>query len=107
MSVEFTPSAWRRAGESYERAGADLVDSVVRHLSVLDVSQIGCDRGGHLVDQALSLVVPAVKDAFDAACRDLADSMSEVGRAMVETGEAYAQVEQTAVDLATSIGEVS
>lgn len=104
--VRFSPSAWQKAGGAYEQAGSALVASVTSHLSVLDVSQIGCDKGSHLIDQALSLVIPAVKDAFDAACRDLADNMTGIGRAMTETGVAYEQVEQANVELARLIGEV-
>lgn len=104
--IRFSPSAWQKAGVAYEQAGADLVVAVTSHLSVLDVSQIGCDKGSHLIDQALSLVIPAVKDAFDAACRDLADNMTGVGAAMTETGDAYEQVEQANVELARLVGEV-
>jgi hypothetical protein len=104
--IRFSPSAWQRAGGAYEQAGADLVAAVTSHLSVLDVSQIGCDKGSHLIDQALSLVIPAVKDAFDAACRDLADNMTGIGEAMTETGAAYEQVEQANVELARMIGQV-
>lgn len=101
--IRFTPSAWDSAGKAYEHAGAELVSGVVNHLSVLDVSQIGCDKGSHLVDQALSLVIPAVKEAFDAACRDLADNMAGIGAAMSETGVAYRQLEETQVELASQI----
>jgi hypothetical protein len=104
--IRFSPSAWQKAGGAYEQAGADLVAAVTSHLSVLDVSQIGCDKGSHLIDQALSLVIPAVKDAFDAACRDLADNMTGIGEAMTETGAAYEQVEQANVELARMIGQV-
>jgi hypothetical protein len=101
--IRFTPAAWHEAGRRYEQAGADLVAGVVNHLSVLDVSQIGCDKGSHLVDQALSLVVPAVKDAFDAACRDLADNMAGIGEAMSSTGAVYEQLEETQAELARQI----
>ena len=101
--IRFTPSAWGSAGKAYEQAGAELVSGVVDHLSVLDVSQIGCDKGSHLVDQALSLVIPAVKEAFDAACRDLADNMAGIGAAMSETGVAYRQLEEAQVELASQI----
>lgn len=101
--IRFTPSVWQEAGRRYEQVGADLVAGVASHLSVLDVSQIGCDKGSHLVDQALSLVIPAVKDAFDAACRDLADSMAGIGEAMSDTGAAYQQVEAANVDLVSQI----
>ena len=104
--IRFSPSAWQKAGDAYEQGGTDLVASVVGHLSVLDVSRIGCDKGSHLIDQALSLVIPAVKDAFDAACRDLADNITGIGEAMTETGVAYEQVEQANVELARLIGEV-
>jgi hypothetical protein len=104
--IRFSPSAWQKAGGAYEQAGSDLVAGVVSHLSVLDVSQIGCDKGSHLIDQALSLVIPAVKDAFDAACSDLADDMTGIGQAMTETGVAYERVEQANVELARLIGEV-
>ena len=103
--LRFTPSAWESAGSAYEQAGADLVSGVANHLSVLDVSQIGCHKGSHLVDQALSLVIPAVKEAFDAACRDLADNMADIGAAMTETAAAYEQVEQANVDLVSRISE--
>lgn len=103
--IRFTPSAWQKAGSAYEQAGADLVSAVITHLSVLDVAQIGCDKGSHLIDQALSLVIPAVKDAFDAACRDLADNMTGIGQAMVETGAAYAQLEDSQADLAATISQ--
>ena len=103
--IRFTPSAWEGAGSAYEQAGADLVSGVANHLSVLDVSRIGCDKGSHLVDQALSLVIPAVKEAFDAACRDLADNMADIGAAMTETAAAYEQVEQANVDLVSRISE--
>ena len=99
----FTPSVWQEAGRRYEQAGADLVSGVVNHLSVLDVSQIGCDKGSHLVDQALSLVIPAVKEAFDAACRDLADNMAGIGEAMNDTGVAYQQLEAGQAALASQI----
>jgi hypothetical protein len=101
--IRFTPSVWESAGKAYEQAGAELVSGVVSHLSVLDVSQIGCDKGSHLVDQALSLVIPAVKEAFDAACRDLADNMAGIGEAMTDTGVAYQQLEETQVELASQI----
>lgn len=101
--IGFTPSAWQKAGSAYEQAGADLVTAVVTHLTVLDVSQIGCDKGSHLIDQALALVIPAVKEAFDAACRDLADNMTGIGQAMVETGAAYAEFEQSQAELASTI----
>ena len=101
--IRFTPSVWQEAGRRYEKAGADLVSGVVSHLSVLDVSQIGCDKGSHLVDQALSFVIPAVKEAFDAACRDLADNMAGIGEAMTDTGVAYEQLEETQAELAGQI----
>ena len=101
--ITFTPSVWREAGRRYEQAGADLVSGVVNHLSVLDVSQIRCDKGSHLVDQALSLVIPAVKEAFDAACRDLADNMAGIGEAVRDTGAAYQRLEETQVELARQI----
>jgi hypothetical protein len=103
--IRFTPSVWQEAGRRYEEAGADLVSGVVHHLSVLDVSQIGCDKGSHLVDQALSLVIPAVKEAFDAACRDLADNMTGIGEAMGDTGTAYQQLEETQAELARQISQ--
>ena len=105
--IRFTPSAWESAGRMYEQAGSDLVSGVVNHLSVLDVAQIGCEKGSHLVDQALSLVVPAVKEAFDAACRDLADNMAGIGEAMTETGAAYRELEEVQVELASQISEGS
>jgi len=101
--IRFSPSAWQGAGRAYEQAGADLVSAVTAHLSALDVSQIGCEHGSHLIDQALSLVIPAVKEAFDAACRDLADNMTGIGEAMVETGTAYEQLEAAQTQLASSI----
>ena len=101
--IRFSASVWQEAGRRYEQAGADLVSGVVHHLSVLDVAEIGCDKGSHLVDQALSLVIPAVKEAFDAACRDLADNMTGVGEAMDETGVAYRQLEEAQAELAASI----
>jgi len=103
--IRFTPSVWQEAGRRYEQAGADLVSGVVSHLSVLDVSQIGCDNGSHLVDQALSLVIPGVEEAFDAACRDLADNMAGIGEAMSDTGAAYQQLEETQVALASQISQ--
>lgn len=103
--IRFTPSVWQEAGRRYEQAGNDLVSGVVNHLSALDVSQIGCDKGSHLVDQALSLVVPAVKEAFDAACRDLADNMVGIGEAMGDTGAAYQQLEATQAELARQISQ--
>jgi hypothetical protein len=105
--IRFTPSAWENAGRTYEQAGADLVSGVVNHLAVLDVALIGCEKGSHLVDQALSLVVPAVKEAFDAACRDLADNMAGIGEAMTETGAAYRELEQTQAELASRISQGS
>jgi hypothetical protein len=101
--IRFTPSVWQEAGRRYEQAGADLVSGVVSHLSVLDVSQIGCDKGSHLVDQALSFVIPAVTEAFDAACRDLADNMAGIGEAMADTGVAYEQLEEIQAELAKQI----
>ena len=71
------------------------------------MSQIGCDKGSHLVDQALYLVIPAVKEAFDAACRDLADNMAGIGEAMSDTGAAYRQLEETQVALARQISQGS
>ena len=103
--IRFTPSVWQEAGRRYEQAGADLVSGVVNHLSVLDVSQIGCDKGPHLVDQALSLVIPSVKEAFDAACCDLADNMAGIGEAMGDTGTAYEQLEVAQAELARQISQ--
>jgi hypothetical protein len=103
--IRFTPSVWQEAGRRYEQAGAELVSGVVNHLSVLDVSQIGCNKGSHLVDQALSLVVPAVKEAFDAACRDLADNIAGIGEAMGDTGTAYQQIEEAQAELARQISQ--
>ena len=103
--IRFQPSVWQEAGRRYEQAGADLVSGVVNHLSALDVSQIGCDKGSHLVDQALALVIPAVKEAFDAACRDLAENMAGVGEAMADTGVAYQRLEETQVALARQISQ--
>jgi hypothetical protein len=105
--IEFTPSVWQEAGRRYEQAGADLVSGVVSHLSVLDVGQIGCEKGSHVVDQALSLVIPAVKEAFDAACRDLADNMAGIGEEMTETGASYRQLEETQAELAARISQGS
>jgi hypothetical protein len=105
--IEFTPSVWQEAGRRYEQAGADLVSGVVSHLSVLDVGQIGCEKGSHVVDQALSLVIPAVKEAFDAACRDLADNMAGIGEAMTETGASYRQLEERQAELAARISQGS
>ena len=64
---------------------------------------LGSGRGEHLVDAALALVVPAVKQAFEAACRDLAEQMSEVGEAMVDTAGEYQRLEQAQADLAHHI----
>ena len=58
-----------------------------------------------MVDQALALVIPAVKEAFDAACRDLADNMAGIGEAMTDTGVAYQQLEETQVALASQISQ--
>jgi hypothetical protein len=52
-------------------------------------------------------VIPAVKEAFDAACRDLADNMGGIGEAMSDTGVAYQQLEETQVELAARISQGS
>ena len=99
----FSPSAWRRGGVAYHEAGADLVTAVEAGLARLDVEALGSGRGEHLVDAALALVVPAVKQAFEAACRDLAEQMSGVGEAMVDTAGEYQRLEQAQADLAHRI----
>lgn len=103
--IGFSPSAWQKAGRAYEQAGSDLVSGVAAHLSVLDVSQLGCERGAHLVDQALALVVPTVKEAFDQACKGLASNMRGVGEAMTDTGLVYRKLEDDQTSLAVSITE--
>lgn len=103
MDIEFSPSGWQSAGKAYEHAGTDLAASVAQHLSVLDVSQLGCEKGNHIVDMALSMVVPAVKEAFDQACRELATNMQGVGQAMTDTGVAYEQLESDQAALASTL----
>ncbi|MDO5285229.1 MAG: hypothetical protein Q4G45_00175 [Actinomycetia bacterium] len=101
--IRFSPQTWRRGGQAYRDAGTDLVSGVARHLSALDVNALGCNQGQHLVDAALALVVPAVKEAFEAACADLADSMTGVGNAMIGTGDTYQALEDAQADLASQI----
>lgn len=103
--TKFNPSAWRHAGRAYSDAGTSLTSSVSSNLTGLDVNALGSNQGGHLVDMALALLVPAVKDAFDAACRDLADSMSSVGDAMTDTGDVYADLEEQMAGLAEVPGQ--
>lgn len=101
--ITFSAESWLRAGRAYQEAGDGFVAGVQDHLSGLSVEALGCHQGGHLVDMALSLVVPAVKEAFEAACADLADNMGEMAAQMGDTGDRYQQLELAQASLADSI----
>ncbi len=97
--VEFNAESWQRSGQAYVQESSDLKTAVAG----LSVEALGCNEGGHLVDMALAIVVPPVRDAFLEACQNLSQNLQTVGESLQETAAEYQQTEavntQAAFDL--------
>ncbi|EPH05923.1 hypothetical protein HMPREF1531_00571 [Propionibacterium sp. oral taxon 192 str. F0372] len=101
--VEFNAESWQRSGQAYVQESSDLKTAVDAAVAGLSVEALGCNEGGHLVDMALAIVVPPVRDAFLEACQNLSQNLQTVGESLQETAAEYQQTEavntQAAFDL--------
>ncbi|AQP51712.1 hypothetical protein [Tessaracoccus flavescens] len=92
----FTPDSWRKAGGAVEDAGGDVASRIRSRLGSVQLTGEG---GLTLLDELVAGIVPAVMEAVDGALADMSTGLGLEGDALIETGNAYAAVEEAATEL--------
>ncbi len=87
----FTPDSWRKAGGAVEDAGGDVASRIRSRLGSVQLTGEG---GLTLLDELVAGIVPAVMEAVDGALADMSTGLGLEGDALIETGNAYAAVEE-------------
>ncbi len=94
----FDPRSWAISGDAFTQESADIAAKVTSTLGSMDVEALGCTRGGHAADVALSLVVPPILEVFTETIEGIAEGLRATGEMMDATGTAYAQTESANTD---------
>ncbi|AQP47659.1 hypothetical protein BW730_09300 [Tessaracoccus aquimaris] len=98
----FSPESWRSAGGAVDDAGGDVTSRLVSRLGSV---QITGQEGLTLLDELVAGIVPAVMDAVNGALADMSTGLRDEGAALVETGNAYAAIEEAAAEVAGHMNE--
>jgi hypothetical protein len=96
--VVFRPQSWTRSGDAFSQEGSDIAAKVAATLGRMNVDALGCTRGGHAADVALSLVVPPLLEVFTEAINGLAEGFGVTGEVLTASGVAYANTEEANTD---------
>lgn len=96
MARIFSPESWRRAGGAVEDAGGDVASRIRGRLGSVQMTGEG---GITLLDELVAGIVPAVMEAVDGALADMSTGLAQEGEGLIETGNAYAAVEEAAAEL--------
>ena len=104
--VVFRPESWSRSGAVFTQEGADISSKVAATLGPMSVDALGCGRGEHPADVALSLVVPPLLEVFTETINGIAEGFGAVGEMLTATGTEYANAEEANAEAANAIANL-
>ena len=104
MTIHFEPSSWIRAGHGYESVAPE-VDS---HLSSIiagttDPAACGAANGLATVDGAISILLGVLSGVMSGVQSDVSTGLLAESSAMISTGNDYAALEDSNVEIANDI----
>ena len=102
--VVFRPESWSKSGAAFTQESQSISSKVTSTLGGMSVDALGCGKGGHPADVALSLVVPPLLQVFTEAIQGMAEGLGVVGEMLTATGIAYASTEDAHTQAGQSIG---
>ncbi len=96
--IVFRPESFRKGGDIFSTEGGDISSSVAATLATMSVDALGCNRGGHAADFALSLVVPPLLEVFTETITGIAEGLKVTGDMLEATAVAYENTEAANTD---------